>query len=67
MLLPLTLPLEEHALVIWAACKAATLFVIPKMVCWCAGGASHLPEHVFVSLLFAAGGVFVFTGLFVYK
>lgn len=31
------------------------------------GGPSHLPEHVFVSLLFAAGGVFVFTGLFVYK
>lgn len=63
----LTLPLKEHVLVSWAACKGAVLFVIPKMVCWCAGRASRLPGHVFVFLLFAAGGVFVFTGSFVYK
>lgn len=43
------------------------LFVIPTMICRCAAGASHLPDHVLVSLLYTAGEVFVFTGTFVYK
>lgn len=61
------LPLEEHVFVSRAAHKGATLFVILKMICQCAGGASWLPNHVLVSFLSVAGGVFVFTGSFVYK